>query len=427
MDETMVSVENLGKCYRLRHMRSGEKAASYRRLNEEVGAFFKGMWRQLPFSKEISEQKDFEDFWALRGVSLELKRGDRLGIIGRNGAGKSTLLRLLSRITTPTEGRFRIKGTLASLLEVGTGFHPELTGRENIYLNGSILGMSRQEIDRRYDQIVEFSGVERFLDTPTKRFSSGMQVRLAFSIAAHLQTEVMIVDEVLAVGDARFQKKCLGKMNEVARTSDRTILFVSHTMNAVESLCSRAIYLDAGRVTLDSTNVREAIDTYLLQNDEGAGEHEWRNPGSVLDTPSFRPLSLRVVSSPTVQNSQPVQLALEIDLKHPDPRLMLGLAIFTEDNQLITISYATDIDAELPVKMKAGPQTLFCQLPVHFFNEGSYRVELCARMHQGEEYTDLSRCPVSVHFTVRGGLSESAYWISRRPGFCAPLLDWSLG
>ena len=206
-----------------------------------------------------------EDFWALKDVSFEVKQGDRIGIIGRNGAGKSTLLKILSRITEPTEGRVRIKCRVASLLEVGTGFHPELTGRENIYLNGAILGMTKQEIKSKFDEIVDFAEIEKFLDTPVKRYSSGMYVRLAFAVAAHLEPEILLVDEVLAVGDAQFQKKCLGKMEDVSASEKRTVLFVSHNMAAVRSLCQQAILLDKGRIT-GAGSTADIVSQYFNTN-----------------------------------------------------------------------------------------------------------------------------------------------------------------
>jgi lipopolysaccharide transport system ATP-binding protein len=227
-----------------------------------------------------SVKAEIEDFWALKDVSFTLNHGDSLGIIGRNGAGKSTLLKLLSRITEPSAGRILIRGRVASLLEVGTGFHPELTGRENIYMNGVILGMSRKEISRKFDEIVDFSGVEVFLDTPVKRYSSGMQARLAFAVAAHLEPDILIVDEVLAVGDAEFQKKCLGKMGDVAKEG-RTILFVSHNLAAVESLCNRAIILTNGEISYSGTQT-EAIATYmrLLGSNTGILENNKDRPGT---------------------------------------------------------------------------------------------------------------------------------------------------
>lgn len=238
---SIIKVENLGKKYLLSH----QGKQPYTALRDEIMGNFKKL---LPFHTPSLMHPSYEDFWALKDVSFEINQGDRVGIIGRNGAGKSTLLKILSRITEPTTGRVRIKGRVASLLEVGTGFHPELTGRENIYLNGAILGMSRVEIQRKFDEIVSFAEVEKFLDTPVKRYSSGMYVRLAFAVAAHLEPEILVVDEVLAVGDAQFQKKCLGKMGEVSVKEGRTVLFVSHNMSAISDLCVKAIYLESGMV-----------------------------------------------------------------------------------------------------------------------------------------------------------------------------------
>jgi lipopolysaccharide transport system ATP-binding protein len=261
MSDRVIDVQDLGKRYQLGASRSNERYTALRDVISEKAA---GFFKKLKIEKLKSGNSDIsvsesqhlsvsskEEFWALKDVSFEVNQGEVVGIIGRNGAGKSTLLKILSRITEPTEGKIRIKGRVASLLEVGTGFHPELTGRENVYLNGAILGMTRAEIRKKFDEIVAFAEVERFLDTPVKRYSSGMYVRLAFAVAAHLEPEILVVDEVLAVGDAEFQKKCLGKMREVATGGGRTVLFVSHNMNAVVSLCSRALLLQSGRVTND--------------------------------------------------------------------------------------------------------------------------------------------------------------------------------
>jgi len=244
MSDIAVKVENLGKKYVI-----GHRDMEYARFNERLTQIGKNILRRLrnPL-KPYDVSLELEDFWAVRNVSFELKKGDRLGIIGHNGSGKSTTLKMLSRITAPTEGRITMAGRVASLLEVGTGFHPELTGRENIYLNGSILGMTRSEIRARFDEIVEFSGVEKFLDTPVKRYSSGMYVRLAFSVAAHLNPEILVVDEVLSVGDAEFQKKCIGKMQDISSDSDRTILFVSHNLSAVKLLCNKGLLLNHGQM-----------------------------------------------------------------------------------------------------------------------------------------------------------------------------------
>lgn len=271
MSDTVIKVENLGKKYLIRH----QQRERYTALRDVLANKAKGIGKKLlhPFalSSMPSADSSREEFWALKDVSFEVKQGDRVGIIGRNGAGKTTLLKLLSRITEPTTGRIRIKGRVASLLEVGTGFHPELTGRENIYLNGAILGMTKSEIKKKFDEIVDFAEIEKFLDTPVKRYSSGMYVRLAFAVAAHLEPEILLVDEVLAVGDAQFQKKCLGKMEEIGKQG-RTVLFVSHNISAVKQLCSRAVLLSDGSIAYDATPVEAA--TYYMQNSAKANKHQ---------------------------------------------------------------------------------------------------------------------------------------------------------
>ena len=254
MSKPIIEVENLSKCYRI-----GANKEPYLSLRDEVAKFAS---RLRPRTKDKGQSET--DFWALSDVSFNVQEGEAVGIIGRNGAGKSTLLKILSQITPPTKGRITMRGRVASLLEVGTGFHPELTGRENILLNGAILGMSREEIRRKFDEIVAFAEVEKFLDTPVKRYSSGMYVRLAFAVAAHLEPEILVVDEVLAVGDAQFQKKCLGKMGEVAK-GGRTVLFVSHNMAAIQALCAKCITLEAGRVIADS-DVPSAIRMHMNKN-----------------------------------------------------------------------------------------------------------------------------------------------------------------
>lgn len=263
MSDIAVRVENLGKRYRI-----GAAQERYVALRDVLSRQVRSLGRRI-FRRKAEHAPRQEDFWALRDVNFEVRRGECVGIIGRNGAGKSTLLKVLSRITEPTEGGFRCRGRIASLLEVGTGFHPELTGRENIYLNGAILGMRREEIRRKFAEIVTFSEVEKFLDTPVKYYSSGMYMRLAFAVAAHLEPEILIVDEVLAVGDAAFQKKCLDKMRDVS-VDGRTVLFVSHNMGAVQNLCDRAILLDRGRVVLVS-DTSEALNAYLANTRHSDG------------------------------------------------------------------------------------------------------------------------------------------------------------
>ncbi len=274
MSDVVIRCEGLGKKYRIGANRHGRYVA----LRDVLAERFRSWGRRLAGRGRGDSGGSYEEIWALRDVSFEVKRGECVGIIGRNGAGKSTLLKLLSRITEPTEGRIRLRGRVASLLEVGTGFHPELTGRENIYLNGAILGMKRAEIRRKFDAIAAFAEVEKFLDTPVKHYSSGMYMRLAFAVAAHLEPEILIVDEVLAVGDAAFQKKCLGKMGEVAREG-RTVLFVSHNMHAVSLLCIRAMFLCAGRL-LGIGQTESQIRSYLSQIKEKAVSESSHRPGS---------------------------------------------------------------------------------------------------------------------------------------------------
>lgn len=293
MSHPVISVENLGKRYRLRH----QSKAGYTTLRETLAAKARWLVQRSP-----AQQADdaSEEFWALKDVTFDVHRGDVVGIIGRNGAGKSTLLKILSRITEPTEGRIRLGGRVASLLEVGTGFHPELTGRENIFLNGAILGMSKGEIRAKFDEIVAFAEVERFLDTPVKHYSSGMYVRLAFAVAAHLEPEILIVDEVLAVGDAQFQQKCMGKMQQVAEGEGRTILFVSHNMAAVHNLCSRAIALERGRV-VEQGSTDAVIQRYAGKGNASLGQEWQRSSNAPTGTFAFARISVALDGSPPCQ------------------------------------------------------------------------------------------------------------------------------
>jgi len=270
MSDTVIRVENLSKKYVLSHQQEGQQ---YKALRDVIVDGAKSLLKPIQNSKFKIQNGSQEEFWALKDVSFEIKQGDRVGIIGRNGAGKSTLLKILSRIMEPTSGSIRIRGRVASLLEVGTGFHPELTGRENIFLNGAILGMGKEEIKRKFDEIVAFAEVEKFLDTPVKRYSSGMYVRLAFAVAAHLEPEILILDEVLAVGDAAFQEKCLGKMQDISKSEGRTILFVSHNVSVINKLCSTAILLKEGQL-VESGDVHNVVNKYLSTVRESYFEKE---------------------------------------------------------------------------------------------------------------------------------------------------------
>ena len=292
ISSAMITVENLGKSYLVGHQSARKE--SYTSLRDVFARHVTNFGRKaldMALGRQIVQGDEVEEFWALQDVSFEVNRGEVIGIIGRNGAGKSTLLKILSRITEPTKGRVQLRGRIASLLEVGTGFHPELSGRENIFLNGAILGMSRFEINRKFEDIVEFAEVERFLDTPVKRYSSGMYVRLAFAVAAHLEPEILIVDEVLAVGDQQFQKKCLGKMQEVAQGGGKTVLFVSHNMGAVQSLCQKAIQLQRGRVVA----IGSAAE--ITANFLAAPTVDHKSPGDIVRQldPSLDLLALEVL------------------------------------------------------------------------------------------------------------------------------------
>jgi lipopolysaccharide transport system ATP-binding protein len=315
MSDTVIRVENLGKKYIIGH----QKQERYTSLRDVITNKVKSLG-SLINSKGKVENPAFEEFWALKDVSFDIKQGDRVGIIGRNGAGKSTLLKILSRITEPTTGSIKIKGRVASLLEVGTGFHPELTGRENIFLNGAILGMGKEEIKRKFDEIVDFAEVEKFLDTPVKRYSSGMYVRLAFAVAAHLEPEILIVDEVLAVGDAQFQKKCLGKMEDVGKEG-RTVIFVSHNIAAIRTLCSTAMLLKNGKVVSNGSS-SDCLKIYEAEN--------IKNQRSVWQRPKESKNGTLVITQITTDiiGKQPnLELELEFELKSLDKHKSAFLAI----------------------------------------------------------------------------------------------------
>lgn len=424
MSDAVIQVKDLGKCYRL-----GGHARLDQTLPEMISETVRGIsrWVRSPLRSETSQTS--RDFWALRDVSFDVRLGEVVGIIGRNGAGKSTLLKILSQITDPTEGYAVVRGRVASLLEVGTGFHPELSGYENIYLNGSILGMTRREIKSRFDEIVAFSGVEKFLDTPIKRYSSGMTMRLAFSVAAHLDPEILVIDEVLAVGDAQFQKKCLGKMSEVAH-SGRTVLFVSHNMNAVEELCQKVILLSDGRVQHCSHNTREVISQHLFGN---GSEHKtgcWTNTGSEFDNPWFKPLKLSLTNAGgqpvrlPIDNNSDVWFQIESEVEQLDPALTIGYAIYNDAGHLLYWSYQTDQPESQWPQLKRGHNVLRGHLPKRLLNEGKYRIEFIGGLHCRQWLFEPSVHAPAVTIVIQGGLSDSPLWIKKRPGTLAPVLEW---
>jgi lipopolysaccharide transport system ATP-binding protein len=424
---TAIRVEGISKKYVLGHLARRPGAS----LREAVTESLRSAGRILALrGRTHGSHLSHEDFWALSDISFEVEKSERVGIIGRNSSGKSTLLKILSRITRPTKGQARIRGRAASLLEVGTGFHWELTGRENIFLNGAILGMSRVEIRKKFDEIVQFSGVERFIDTPVKRYSSGMYVRLAFSVAAHLESDILLVDEVLAVGDAEFQKKCLEKMGNMGREG-RTILFVSHNMNAVEQLCTKCILLEKGRLVMHETDVRKVIQEYLSGPGRDGATSSWVNPGEEYRTPWFTPRGLFITDSygvpltTSVRNDAELWVQLQVEVHQSDPVLKLGYAIYSEDGFPLYWSYHTDRpEAEWP-RLTEGDWVLRGRIPTGMLNEGAYRVELMAELQGMRWLVKPGIGAPEVTFVVEGGLSSSPYWTERRPGVVAPVIAWS--
>jgi len=414
----IIHIENVGKRYRVP---SAERVA-YATLRESLVGSFKNSINRLR-GRPVDENED-ETFWALRDINLDVNPGERLGIVGCNGAGKSTLLKILSRITEPSEGRVRLYGRVGSLLEVGTGFHGELTGRENIYLNGAILGMKHAEIARNFDAIVAFAEVERFLNIPVKRYSSGMYMRLAFAVAAHLQPEILIVDEVLAVGDAAFQRKCLGKMSEVSRDG-RTIIFVSHNMSAVQNLCSRVVWLAGGRVVQEG-ETSHVINEYLKTTLTTMSQQTWNDPAEAPGNDRVRLHRAAVTPADGArQDHFTVRTPLRVDFEYwnlvPDARLSLSVIVRTEEGYPI---FSTTSARDRDWYGKAFPAGLYrssFEIPANLLNNGVHRVELRIRKNQRDlvhEFNDI------LVFEVLDDAEEGAFWFGKPIGAVRPPLTW---
>jgi lipopolysaccharide transport system ATP-binding protein len=387
MPETIISVDNLSKRYLVGHRIERRGVHGYTALREVIGQELRNTIRKaadLVRGRQVVQGDAVEEFWALKDLSFKVEQGDVLGIIGRNGAGKSTLLKILSRITEPTKGRVTLRGRVASLLEVGTGFHPELSGRENIYLNGAILGMTRTEIRSKFDQIVAFAEVEQFLDTPVKRYSSGMYVRLAFAVAAHLEPEILVIDEILAVGDAGFQKKCLGKMDEVSRREGRTVLFVSHNMTAVKSLCTKALLLNGGRV-LAYGPTDNVIDSYT--NKTLPTYQEWTRP----DEWNINDVTFEAVSCSVVKQATTLKCAVDIRVRRNRAPTMLAVDI--EDAASVALMQALpSLSPFVPAERGRYRVNLEISLPPLI--PGTYWLTFWLGPHNTETY-DLVRGAVS--------------------------------
>lgn len=423
MNSISIRARGLGKQYRI-----GEHLRGYRTLRDSLSEAVKAPFERLTDRNGDDEEGSKNTIWALKDVSFDMHEGQVLGIIGRNGAGKTTLLKLLSRVTEPTEGYAEVYGRVGALLEVGTGFHPELTGRENIYLNGAILGMRRTEIEQKLDEIVAFAEVERFIDTPVKRFSSGMYLRLAFAVAAHLEPEILVVDEVLAVGDAEFQRKCLGKMSDVSKQG-RTILFVSHNMSAILNLTEEAIVLDEGCIVHRGPSP-EAVDFYLASGLSQSGRRIWKAEDVPPSAEPFRPLSLQLrhdESRPvdTIRSVKPAWVEFEYQLSEDIKGLRVGIYLTTMLGEYVFNSFDTD-EGDLFERFAARPAGRYvsrCLIPPDLLNAGQYLVTVIASAYRVRRFF---REDGALSFSVDATGAPGGQWPEPRPGVIRPRLEWAI-
>ncbi|GGB08633.1 ABC transporter ATP-binding protein [Puia dinghuensis] len=419
MSEVVIRVEDVSKQYRLGDIGTGSISHDINRWWHRI------LGKEDPYLKigeenDRTKKGDSQYVWALRDINFEVKQGEVLGIIGKNGAGKSTLLKILSRTTTPTVGNIKLKGRIASLLEVGTGFHPELSGRDNIFLNGAILGMKKIEIKRKFDEIVEFAGVERYIDTPVKRYSSGMYIRLAFGVAAHLEPEILIVDEVLAVGDAEFQKKCLGKMKDVSDKDGRTVLFVSHNMIAVKSLCSKAMYMRNGSV-IEMGETTQVINNYLSNQQDKSLLKFFNDPGEAPGNEKARLRKIEVcpqLNDPADPITVKTPLTIEIEFWNFEDGKLINLTMFFNTFSGESI-FANGTPA---VNLSAGLHKASCYIPADLLNDEVYSITL---MIVGD--TSYSICTFDNILSFEVGEERIASgWHGKWPGFVRPKLDFKI-
>lgn len=420
MPETVIQVENLSKAYQIGQIGSGTISRDLDRLWQ-----MKVLRREDPFLKigetnDRSLKGDSDIVWSLKDINFNIQQGDAVGIIGKNGAGKSTLLKLLSRVTAPTTGQIKVKGRIASLLEVGTGFHPELSGRENIYLNGAILGMRKKEITRKLDEIIDFSGVERYVDTPVKRYSSGMYVRLAFAVAAHLESEILIVDEVLAVGDAEFQKKCLGKMGAISKGEGRTVLFVSHNMAAVKSLCSKGIVLQHGIMALKDT-AENAVTSYLSTGSAKANRTllsgEYTNPYFELKE-VFINVAGASLDAPLNEYDE-IELSTVLEVLQSSEHLQITYVLKNEYGEaLFTFSHAAN-----GLKLNKGNNIVKCFFPKGFLNIGTFYLTMYVIKDKKEALLVVNDVLI---FSVEEGQRPIGSWLGKEPGYIKPIFNWEI-
>ena len=421
MDNIAIRVEHLSKMYRLGVINNGT-------LWKDIQT-----WMAIKTGKEdphsqIGEDRykgDDDHFWALKDVSFDIKQGDRVGIIGKNGAGKSTLLKLLSRVTSPTEGTIKVKGKISSLLEVGTGFNGELTGRENIYLNGAILGMKKRQIDRKLDEIIDFSEIEHHIDTPVKRYSSGMYVRLAFAVAAHLDSEILIADEVLAVGDASFQKKAIGKMNDLSTGQGRTVLFVSHNMGAVKQLCNCGIMLEKGRIKYTSDDINDLFSYYMNNTTLDNISYSWTNNDTFFDR-NFTPQELRLEEkdgSPIVTEltaNKPYRLKLTFSIEELLPNLTFWFVVTDMDGNVVFKT--SPLEPRPDYSPHEGFNTISCVIPENLLNAREYLVSLGASVHMQKWIIDPSFFQVSIRMNIVSTRVMTPY--GTHDTMIAPKIEW---
>lgn len=416
--QPIIEIKNLGKQYKITHSKGG-----YVTLRDVVVNIFK-----RPFSfirhktKSIIGLNKKENYWALKNINVNIEKGEIVGVIGRNGAGKSTLLKILSQITPPTEGEIKISGSVGSLLEVGTGFHPELTGRENIFLNGAILGMKKEEIENKFNKIVEFAGIERFLDTPVKYYSSGMYVRLAFSVAAHMESDILLVDEVLAVGDADFQRKCLGKMEEITKEKGRTIVFVSHNMSAIANLCTRTIVLNKGEISYVG-NTEDAINKYTELHNQAKSEINTENDQS-------KPANITrvVMTDKTGKNNSefPINEEFTIDIQYSCndslTNATLSLIFSGEDGNIILFSSEADKSGKLSSYEKG---TYSCQIrvPAFLFNVGKYYINIILHQPNIITFSEVNDLGFEI---ININNPRSIIFQKKHPGNIAVQLDYKI-
>jgi lipopolysaccharide transport system ATP-binding protein len=417
--DIILKAENISKQYRLGQVGTGTLSHDLNRWWHQV------LGKENPYLKigdtnDRSTKGESDYVWALQDINFEVERGEVLGIIGKNGAGKSTLLKILSKVTAPTTGSIKSRGRIASLLEVGTGFNPELTGKENIYLNGAILGMTKKEIASKIDEIIEFSGCERYIDTPVKRYSSGMTVRLAFAVAAFLEPEILVIDEVLAVGDAEFQKKAIGKMQDISRTGGRTVLFVSHNMAAVKSLCTKAIVLENGVVTKIDT-VENAVSYYLSGDSESKNKKtfssDYNKKEFTLHEISLNPIGK--TSEDALDEYQKIEINTAFTLKDINKNLHVTFVLNNESGEaLFTFSHVSN-----NLKLNQGLNKIKCTLPEGFLNIGAYY--LSVYVIENSKTTLFVEKDI-MSFNIQEGERGIGTWMGKEPGFIKPKFDWSI-